>query len=125
MRTTTSFIILAALFVGQPDLAHSSSIIDQQQTGLDATTGFGAPTDLSYWTYLAQTFTVGISGQLDSISIFAANGGGLPITLNLLQTSGGLPTAHVLPAWPAHHQQEAIGSRLTLSRLGRTLTTQT
>jgi hypothetical protein len=45
---------MAALFVGLgPNLAHSDSIsiIDQQQTGLDSTTGFQLG-----WTDPAQTF---------------------------------------------------------------------
>ena len=78
MRTTASFIVVAALFVGLgPDLAHSESIsiIDQERTGFDSHTGF-----LLGWTDLAQPFTVGLSGELDSISIIVINAG-LPITL--------------------------------------------
>ncbi len=82
---------MVALLAGLgPDLARASPIIDQQQTTLTATGGFQFG-----WTDLAQTFTVGISGQLDSISIFAANSE-LLLTLNLLETSGGLPSSTVI-----------------------------
>jgi len=82
--------MMALLVSLRPDLARSSPIIDQQQTELTATGGFRFG-----WTDLAQTFTVGISGQLNSISIFAANGE-LPLTINLLETSGGLPSSTVI-----------------------------
>jgi hypothetical protein len=88
MRTTMRTIVMVALLVGlAPDLAHPSPIIDQQQTAFDATSGFQTGE-----TDLAQTFTVGVSGQLDSISIIAANGS-LPIGLDLLGTAAGIPTS--------------------------------
>jgi PEP-CTERM motif-containing protein len=83
--------LIGVLFAGLgSSSAHSSSIIDQEQTVIGAFGGFQFG-----WTDLAQTFTVGISGQLDSISILAANGE-LPLTLYLLETSGGLPTSTVI-----------------------------
>jgi hypothetical protein len=91
MRNVLKITVMVALLVGLgTDLAHPSPIIDQQQTVFGYTTGFQLGL-----TDLAQTFTVGINGQLDSISIIAANSG-LPISLDLLQTSGGLPTSVVI-----------------------------
>jgi hypothetical protein len=91
MRNVLKIIVMVAFLVGLgPDLAHASPIIDQQQPVLTAVTGF--QTNL---TDIAQTFTVGVSGKLDSISILTTNAGN-PLTLDLLQTSGGFPTFTVL-----------------------------
>ena len=94
--TTAALVGLAS------SVANSLPVTDQLQPQFNATTGFQTG-----HTDLAQTFTVGITGQLVSIQIIAANGG--PLMLDLLQTSGGLPTSTVLasavagssgsPAW--------------------------
>ena len=88
MRKTA--IVMALLLGFGPSAGHSSPLVDQQQTELNATGGFQTGEH-----DIAQTFTVGITGQLDSISIIAASGGP-PMALNLLLTSGGLPTSLIL-----------------------------
>jgi hypothetical protein len=65
-------------------------ILDQQQTTVNATTGFLDDSAFD----LAQTFTVGASGHLSGISVVIANAG--PVTLSLLETVAGVPTFFVL-----------------------------
>jgi hypothetical protein len=88
MGNHCALMAVAALLsgVGSAD----ASVIDQQQPAVTATTGFQTGA-----TDIAQTFTVGIDGKLDSISIVAVNVG-QPLTLDLLQTSSGLPTSTVI-----------------------------
>jgi hypothetical protein len=82
--------VAAQLGVGVTSVAHANTVlIDQQQLSVTATTGF-----LSDVQTLAQTFTVGVSGELSSIEIVLAASS--PITLNLLQTSLGAPTSSIL-----------------------------
>jgi hypothetical protein len=82
-------LCMALLLAFAPKLAHSALILDQQQTTVDATTGF-----LTGVQELAQTFTVGKSGRLGGITIDVA--AGLPVTLDLLQVVGGVPTFSIL-----------------------------
>src|SRR6476660_4554441 len=92
MKTLLAAAATAALWAGSvSSLVQAAPIIDQQQLQLNATAGFQTG-QLD----LAQTFTVGISGRLDGISIIAANGGGLPIGLDLLETLAGVPTTTVI-----------------------------
>jgi hypothetical protein len=94
-------LVMVAFLVGLgPEMARALPIIDQQQSALTAVTGF--QTNL---TDIAQTFTVGVSGKLDSISILTTNAGN-PLTLNLLQTSGGSPTFTMLASAPPRRQPE-------------------
>jgi hypothetical protein len=71
--------------------AHAATI-DQVQSLINASTGFQTGQ-----TDIAQTFTVGINGQLDSINILTSNAGD-PMALFLLQTSSGLPTTLIASA---------------------------
>jgi len=80
------FAAFALLGIPHPT---SASTIDQQQLSFGFTTGF-----LDNVQGLAQTFTVGTSGELSSISIVLAASS--PITLNLLAVSGGSPTNSIL-----------------------------
>jgi hypothetical protein len=82
-------LLMVALLVTP---VHAAPIIDQQQTTFVYTTGFQLG-----WTDLAQTFTVGIPGRLATISIVAANDN-LPIGLDLLDTSAGIPTSVIASA---------------------------
>jgi hypothetical protein len=102
MRSTlVSGVVAALVLVGIANPA-SASTIDQQQLSFDATTGF-----LSNVQNLAQTFTVGTTGRLTSISVEMAASS--PITLNLLPVFNGSPINFVLasaisnppssPAW--------------------------
>jgi hypothetical protein len=66
----------------------SGSVIDQAQYSYSHTSGFR---DVELM--LAQTFTVGVTGELGTIGILLHGG---IITLNLLQTSAGVPTSTIL-----------------------------
>jgi hypothetical protein len=93
MKALLAAASAAALWAGSvSSLVQAAPIIDQQQTQLNAFSGF-----LTGATDLAQTFTVGLAGRLDSISIVAANGN-LPIGLDLLDTSAGIPTSVIASA---------------------------
>jgi hypothetical protein len=103
MKALLAAAATAALWAGSvSSLVQAAPIIDQQQLQVNATSGF----QTGHFD-LAQTFTVGISGRLDGISIVAANGGSLPIGLDLLETLAGLPTTVIAnavavsptPAW--------------------------
>jgi hypothetical protein len=82
------FNIIALALLGTSHPA-SASTIDQQQLSFNATTGF-----LNNVQDLAQTFTVGTSGKLTSISVEMA--ASTPITLNLLAAFNGLPSNFAL-----------------------------
>ena len=83
-----AFIAVALSLLGIPHPA-SASTIDQQQLSFNATTGF-----LDNVQSLAQTFTVGTSGEPSSISVVLAASSS--ITLNFLAATAGLPTSSVL-----------------------------
>lgn len=82
------FVALCALgAMTRPIIA--APILDQSQPLYDATSGF-----LGYVQTFAQTFTVGISGQLSGVSVTMRSSG--PVELRLLGTSAGVPTFTVL-----------------------------
>jgi hypothetical protein len=88
------FICVAAILasVMSPFCAPShvaASTLDQEQTLFSATSGFA---DVQM---LAQTFTVGITGQLSTIAVNLCCSTS-EITLNLLQVSGGVPTTSII-----------------------------
>jgi hypothetical protein len=92
MKALLAAAAIAALWAGSvSSLVQAAPIIDQQQTQFNAFAGF-----LTGGTDVAQTFTVGLAGRLDSISIVAVNGGGGPIGLDLLETLAGVPTTTVI-----------------------------
>jgi len=67
----------------------SGSVIDQVQSSYSHVSGF-----LGDVQTLAQTFTVGVTGELGTIGVFLNPS--IPITLNVLQTSAGVPTSTIL-----------------------------
>src|SRR4029077_1213229 len=67
----------------------SGSLIDQAQNSYSHVSGF-----LGDVQTLAQTFTVGVTGELGTVGIFL--NAPSPITLNLLQTLAGVPTSTIL-----------------------------
>jgi hypothetical protein len=81
-------LAVAPLLVLGPATADTLTL-DQQQTLLNATSGFRDGEQA-----LAQTFTVGITGQLTTIAVDL--GGTSPITLNLVLVSGGAPTSTII-----------------------------
>jgi hypothetical protein len=84
MGSTLVSGVIAALALAEVANPATASTIDQRQLLFDATTGF-----LSNVQNLAQTFTVGTTGRLTSISVEMAASS--PITLNLLQVFNGSP----------------------------------
>lgn len=76
------------VFGFQPS-AQATVILDQQSIGAVNNIGFG---NSSTGFNRAQTFTVGVDGILNSIEVFGQDAN----TLNILQTSGGIPTLTVL-----------------------------
>jgi hypothetical protein len=81
----------ASFWLAAAPLAHATDTLDQSQTG----TGFSVTVDSTQM--LAQTFTAGMTGQLDLLSLFVgeSSGGG---AIQILSVAGGQPSGKPLGA---------------------------
>lgn len=78
----------ADIIVNVDPAQFSGSVIDQTQTSYSHTSGFLGDVQM-----LAQTFTVGVTGELGTIGIYLSAGDPI-ISLNLLQTSSRGPNIY-------------------------------
>ena len=85
-RLLSAIVLTLCSSVAVCGTAEATPVLDQSQSQFLTTSGF-----LGYVQTFAQTFTVGISGRLDGISLVVA-GGDKPLDLRLLDTVGGVPS---------------------------------
>ena len=86
-------ICLSALCIASA--AHGAVIVDQEQAMVDASAGFlgiGGDSEQK----LAQSFTVGVDGDLAGLRLPIAGCGGGDLVLEIREMSGGLPTGRLL-----------------------------
>jgi len=89
------FILLSCIIagVGSAQLpARAATLLDQSYLVSNLQSTFTSPGGFR----VAETFTVGIAGTLSEIDVFLAFQGGLLTGMNILSTSGGVPTSTVL-----------------------------
>jgi hypothetical protein len=89
--------VIAALALALVVVASASAgVLDQQQTTVDGANGIAGGEGGASW---AQTFTAGLSGQLDRVDLYLDTGGDPrdgPLTVEIRNVEGGVPGSAVL-----------------------------